>query len=33
MLTQFVAALPPDRIAHLDHALVAALGIDPGSLR
>lgn len=33
MLTQSVAALPPDRIAHLDHALVAALGIDPGSLR
>ena len=32
MLTQFVAALPPDKIADLDRALIAALGIDPESL-
>jgi mRNA interferase MazF len=32
MLTQFVATLVPPRLAEVDRALVAALGIDIGAL-
>ena len=32
MLTQFVGVLAPSRLVELDRALMAALGVDAGSL-
>ena len=31
-LTDFVGSLPPTRVAELDRALIAALGVDPSNL-